>query len=82
MSSILLHRRDPERLATLMKCLPLRLGPPQGFERAISTSGGVAADGLVASSLMLKSIPVGPRSLVQFQPAILLPSSSFSHAQA
>ncbi|HWJ74493.1 MAG TPA: TIGR03862 family flavoprotein [Kaistia sp.] len=46
--------RAPEDLAALIKELPLRLGPPAGLERAISTAGGVAFDAL-DEKLMLKA---------------------------
>lgn len=48
--------RDPAALAALIKALPLRLGPPAGLERAISTAGGVAFDA-VDDRLMLKARP-------------------------
>ncbi len=48
--------RDPGALAALIKALPLRLGPPAGLERAISTAGGVAF-GAVDDQLMLLARP-------------------------
>ncbi len=48
--------RDPGALAALIKALPLRLGPPAGLERAISTAGGVAFDA-VDDQLMLLARP-------------------------
>ncbi|SHF17327.1 hypothetical protein SAMN02745157_1815 [Kaistia soli DSM 19436] len=48
--------REPEALAALIKALPLRLGPPAGLERAISTAGGVAFDA-VDDQLMLRARP-------------------------
>jgi uncharacterized flavoprotein (TIGR03862 family) len=37
---------DPERLARLIKCLPIPLGKPFPLDEAISTAGGVAFDAL------------------------------------
>jgi uncharacterized flavoprotein (TIGR03862 family) len=38
--------RDPERLARLIKCLPIPLGKPFPLDEAISTAGGVVFDAL------------------------------------
>ena len=37
---------DPERLARLIKCLPIPLGKPFPLDEAISTAGGVSFDAL------------------------------------
>ena len=48
--------REPERLAALIKAVPLTLDAPQGLERAISTAGGVSFDA-VDECFMLKRMP-------------------------
>ncbi|BCP54589.1 NAD(FAD)-utilizing dehydrogenase [Kaistia sp. 32K] len=48
--------RDPEALAARIKALPLRLTGTEGLERAISTAGGVAWDG-IDDDFMLKALP-------------------------
>lgn len=47
---------EPERLAVLIKALPLRLGAAMPIARAISTAGGVARDA-VDAGFMLKRLP-------------------------
>lgn len=47
---------DPERLATAIKSLPLRLVAARPIDEAISTAGGVAFDSLDAK-LMLRALP-------------------------
>lgn len=46
----------PEKLAALIKSLPVKLIAPSGIERAISTAGGIALDEL-DQNLMLKKLP-------------------------
>jgi len=46
----------PERLAPLIRAVPLTLTGPAGIERAISTAGGIALDA-VDDTLMLKCRP-------------------------
>jgi uncharacterized flavoprotein (TIGR03862 family) len=48
--------REPERLAALIKAVPLALDGPQPLERAISTAGGVAFEE-VDGSFMLRKLP-------------------------
>src|SRR5208283_3041011 len=48
--------QDPQALAACVKAAPLKVGGVAGFERAISTAGGVAFDALDAD-LMLKVRP-------------------------
>jgi len=47
---------NPQRLATKIKALPLRLTAPRPMDEAISTAGGVAFEAL-DSQLMIKAIP-------------------------
>ena len=47
---------DPEKLAGLIKAVPLRLDAPMPIARAISTAGGIACDE-VGSGFMLKRLP-------------------------
>ncbi len=46
----------PQRLATAIKALPIRLKAPRPVEEAISTAGGVRSEALT-SGLMLKACP-------------------------
>jgi len=48
--------RDPARLATALKSLPITLVGPRPLEEAISTAGGVSFEAL-DTRLMLRSIP-------------------------
>ncbi|WP_029076316.1 NAD(P)/FAD-dependent oxidoreductase [Kaistia adipata] len=48
--------REPERLAALIKAVPIRLDGVEGMERAISTAGGVLWDG-IDDAMMLKALP-------------------------
>lgn len=48
--------RDPARLGTLIKALPLTLARPRPIDEAISTAGGVSFEALT-SGLMLRGAP-------------------------
>ncbi len=48
--------RDPASLAALIKAIPIALTSPQGLERAISSSGGVAWSA-VDDTLQLRALP-------------------------
>ena len=48
--------REPERLAALIKAVPIRLTGVEGMERAISTAGGILWDG-IDDGMMLKALP-------------------------
>src|SRR5262249_26777409 len=48
--------RDPKTLAAYIKSLPIKVGGPDGMERAISTAGGVAWEA-VDEKLRLNAVP-------------------------